>query len=79
MARADIDPEDRDKVERLKLEAIVDCPDCDTMIDVIFVAPPEVYELEDLTEPPTVEIRCPNCDTVWVQEYEGWMQHQDQA
>lgn len=75
MARADLAPEDRDRP--LELDAFVECPECDLLQDVIFVAPDGITEMEELTEAPSTEIRCAGCGHVWRAEYEGWQAHED--
>lgn len=71
MARVDEAPEDRDQAP-LRLSQLVDCPECQTMQEVEFVAPEGVYELDELTEAPETTTRCVNCDVEWVVTYSGW-------
>lgn len=76
MARVDIAPEDRDK-EPLRLEGILDCPECECAFDHVFTAADGVFEREDLIDAPTEEVECPACGHVWAATWEGWLSHED--
>jgi len=78
MARVDLPPDERDSVP-LILENLVDCDVCDTTFDVVYVAPDGVFDMEDLTTPPSQEVECPNCGEKWERAWEGYYQHQDQS
>jgi len=61
----------------LILPANVDCPnpECEHAYVELFVAPEGTDTVEDLVEPPVVEISvCPQCGTVQKNlEFPGWM------
>lgn len=76
MARADTAPEDRDR-EPLKLPAMIDCEQCETTYDFVFVCEEGVYEPEDVVDAPSAETTCPNCGHAQQEQWEGWTAHQD--
>lgn len=76
MVRQDVAPEDRDQ-QPLQLSAVLDCPDCGTTFEVIFMAPDGVFDAEDLVDAPTSEVECPSCGECWTAEYPGWCLHED--
>jgi hypothetical protein len=78
MARIDEDPDERDTAP-LTLTQVLDCPECDTPFDHVFTAPPGVFYSEDLEDPPTETVTCPNpeCNHSWEETYSGWTAHSD--
>lgn len=78
MARIDVPKEDRDR-EPLQLSSLLDCPECQTTFEHVFTAPEGIFEREDLIDPPTAQVKCPNphCGEEWFAEWEGWTSHED--
>lgn len=66
---------DRDS-HPLLLPATVDCPECGVLTDIVFRAPDGVFELEDLTDPPVMEVKG-YCGHTYTVQYGGWVAHED--
>lgn len=75
MARRDLDPDQRDKAP-LVFSQLVDCDGCGETQEVDFVAPPGVYDAEDLVGQMETLVVC-SCGAQWKQPYEGWSIHDE--
>lgn len=75
MARADKSKEERE--QPLSLPALIDCEECETTFEHVFVCAEGVTDREDLTEAPEDDVECPACGHKQHAEYEGWVIHQE--
>lgn len=75
MAKADRGPEEQDRP--LVLSSFVECPRCELLQEVDFVAPEGVTETQDLVEALSMPVQCPGCSKRFQAIWEGWSAHED--
>jgi DNA-directed RNA polymerase subunit RPC12/RpoP len=63
--------------QRVTVSQTIECDYCETLIDVLFVAPEGVWEAQDIEEPLTAEVTCPECGRKSTEEYSGWSNYDD--
>lgn len=59
----------------LRLPQVVECPKCGIEFDHVFEV--EAIDKEQIREPPTAELTCPDedCGHKWTEEYGGFIQY----
>jgi DNA-directed RNA polymerase subunit RPC12/RpoP len=74
IARIDEDPEHRYE-EPITFQQLLVCEDCGADFDHTFVT--DLVDVEQLTDPPEDDVKCPGCGHEFHAVYSGWFNYGD--